>query len=98
MTKRELVYSIASATGLSMKTARQGLEAVLDGLKESLQVGEKVKVVGFGTFATAQRARRTAINLRTMERVTVPPRRVVTFSPGTPLKAKVQRHLRRPEI
>lgn len=90
MTKRELVRSVASATGLNMKTARQGLEAVLGGLQESLQVGAKVKVVGFGTFATAQRARRTAINLQTMERVTVPPRRVVTFSPGAPLKTKVR--------
>lgn len=90
MTKQELIKSVASATGLNKKTARQGLEAVLSGLVESLQVGEKVKVVGFGTFATAQRASRTAINLQTMERVTVPPRRVVTFSAGTPLKARIR--------
>ncbi|MBC7346086.1 MAG: HU family DNA-binding protein [Clostridia bacterium] len=86
MNKRELVARVARSTGLEKKTVRSGLEAILSTVRENLRAGGKVKLVGFGTFRTACRKPRPAINLQTMEKVILPERRVVTFSPGSTLK------------
>ncbi|MGB9885982.1 MAG: HU family DNA-binding protein [Moorellales bacterium] len=91
MNKRELIARVAAATGLEKKAVRTGLEALLATVRETLGQGEKVKLVGFGTFRTAHRKPRPAVNLKTMEKVMLPARRVVTFSPGLPLKHNLNR-------
>lgn len=92
MNKRELISRVAAATGLEKRAVKHGLEAILATVSEGLRAGEKVKVVGFGTFKAARRRPRPAVNLQTMEKVLLPERRVVTFSPGLTLKQILNNH------
>ncbi len=89
MNKTELVAAVAAKTALSKKDAEKALSAVLETVSETLAAGEKVQLVGFGTFETKERSERTAKNPRTGETVTVPASRVPGFKAGQALKAKV---------
>ena len=89
MNKTELVAAVAAKTELSKKDAEKALSAVLETVSETLAAGEKVQLVGFGTFETKERNERTAKNPRTGETVTVPASRVPAFKAGQALKTKV---------
>lgn len=89
MNKTELVAAIAEKTELSKKNAEKALTAVLETVAETLAAGEKVQLVGFGTFETRDREARTAKNPRTLETVEVPACRVPAFKAGQGLKDKV---------
>ena len=89
MNKTELVAAVAAKTALSKKDAEKALSAVLETVSETLAAGEKVQLVGFGTFETKERGERTAKNPRTGETVTVPASRVPAFKAGQALKTKV---------
>ena len=89
MNKTELVAAVAAKTALSKKDAEKALSAVLETVTETLAAGEKVQLVGFGTFETKERNERTAKNPRTGETVTVPASRVPAFKAGQALKTKV---------
>ena len=89
MNKTELVAAVAAKTELSKKDAEKALSAILETVTETLAAGEKVQLVGFGTFETKQRNERTAKNPRTGETVTVPASRVPGFKAGQALKTKV---------
>ncbi len=91
MTKAELVSSVAERSGLSKKDAGTALEAVLDSIAEALAGGDKVQLVGFGTFEVRQRAARTGRNPQTGEDITIAARSVPVFKPGKALKDAVQR-------
>ena len=65
MNKLDLVNAISKETGVSKKVADQALAAVLDSIKEGLKKGEKVSLVGFGTFETRKRAARKGRNPQT---------------------------------
>ena len=82
MNKTELVAAVAAKTELSKKDAEKALSAVLETVSETLAAGEKVQLVGFGTFETKERSERTAKNPRTGETVTVPASRVPGFKAG----------------
>lgn len=66
MTKSELIASIATKTGLTKKTAEEVLEAFIGTVSESLSKGEKVQLVGFGTFEVRERSERSGINPQTL--------------------------------
>ena len=85
MNKTELVAAVAAKTELSKKNAEKAVAAVL----ETLAAGEKVQLVGFGTFEAREREARTAKNPRTGETVEVAASRVPAFKAGQALKAKV---------
>ena len=89
MKKNELVAALAEKAGLSKKDAEKLLGAVVETLTDALVAGEKVQLMGFGTFETKERAARTAKNPRTGEPVTVAATRVPSFKAGNALKAKV---------
>jgi nucleoid DNA-binding protein len=91
MNKQELVSRVATATGLENRTVKNTLETLLNTVSENLCAGEKVKLVGFGTFRTTRRRPRPAINLKTMEKITLPERRVVIFTPGVTLRQNLNR-------
>lgn len=91
MTKAELVSSVAERSGLSKKDAGTALEAVLDSIAEALAGGDKVQLVGFGTFEVRQRAARTGRNPQTGEDITIAARSVPVFKPGKALRDAVQR-------
>ena len=89
MNKTELVAAVAAKTELSKKNAEKAVAAVLETVAETLAAGEKVQLVGFGTFETRERDARTAKNPRTGKAVEVPASRVPAFKAGQALKNKV---------
>ncbi|MBR6119932.1 MAG: HU family DNA-binding protein [Oscillospiraceae bacterium] len=89
MNKTELVAAVAAKTELTKKDAEKAVAAVLDTVAETLAAGEKVQLVGFGTFETREREARTAKNPRTGETVEVAASRVPAFKAGQALKTKV---------
>jgi len=90
MNKTELVAAIAEKTGLSKKDAEKALVATTDAITEALVAGDKVQLVGFGTFETRQRAEKQARNLRTNEPITVPASKIPAFKAGKGLKDAVK--------
>lgn len=90
MNKRDLIRKTAEQTGLSQKDCEAVINALFDTIRKTVESGEKVQIIGFGTFELRERAARTARNPRTGEAVEVPARRVPAFKPGAELKQAVQ--------
>ncbi len=92
MTKTELVAAVAANGGYaSKKEAEKALSAVIETITELLKDGEKISLVGFGTFEVRDRAEKTAINPRTKEKITVPAKKVPAFKAGKALKDAVNK-------
>lgn len=91
MNKAELINVIAEKGGYSKKDAEKALAAVVDSITSALEGGEKVTLVGFGTFEVKDRAAKVASNPLTKEPVNVPARKVPTFKAGSALKAAVDK-------
>lgn len=89
MTKSELAAKVAEKTGMTKKNASAAVEAVFETITESLSNGEKVSIVGFGSFEAKERAGRTCINPSTKEKVDVAASRVPKFTAGKALKDSV---------
>lgn len=83
MTKSELIASIATKTGLTKKTAEEVLEAFIGTVSESLSKGEKVQLVGFGTFEVRERSERSGINPQTREKITIAATKTPAFKAGS---------------
>ncbi len=91
MNKSQLVESIASKTGFTKKDSEKALAAVLESIEKALVKGDKVQLIGFGTFGTKKRAARTGRNPQTGATIKVPASKVVSFAPSSALKAKVNK-------
>ena len=89
MKKVELVEAVAKATGLTKADSTRAIDATFGAITKALAKGDKVPLVGFGTFATSKRGARTARNPRTGETIKIPARKAVTFKAGTALKDAV---------
>ena len=89
MNKTELVASVAEKAELSKKDAEKAVAAMLESVEEALKAGDKVALVGFGTFEVKERAARTCKNPRTGEAVKIPAARVPVFKAGKGLKDAV---------
>lgn len=90
MNKRDLIRKTAEETGLSQKDCEAAINALFDTIRKTVESGEKVQIIGFGTFELRERAARTARNPRTGETIIVPARRMPAFKPGAELKQAVQ--------
>lgn len=90
MNKSELVAAVAAKAELSKKDAEAAVKAVTESVKEALADGEKVSLVGFGTFEVKTRAARTGKNPRTGEEIQIPETKVPAFKAGTALKDAVK--------
>ena len=86
LTKKDFVDSVASATGLDREQVRHTLQVFLEHVTARLANGERIEFRDFGVFEVRQRAARTAQNPKTLQRVSVPPRRTVKFKPGRLMK------------
>ena len=91
MNKSQLVESIATKTGFTKKDSEKALAAVLESIEKALVKGDKVQLIGFGTFGTKKRAARTGRNPQTGATIKVPASKVVSFAPSSALKAKVNK-------
>ena len=89
MTKAEFVDRIAGKFE-SKKAASDAVDAVLDGITDTLKSGGDVNFTGFGKFSVADRAPRQGVNPRTRERITIAGGRVPKFSAGAGLKSEVK--------
>ena len=90
MNKAELIDAIALKANLSKKDADAALSATVAAITEALKGGDKVQLVGFGTFAVKARAARTGRNPKTGEAIEVAAAKVPTFAAGKALKDAVQ--------
>ena len=89
MNKIELAAAVAAAAELSKKDAEKAVNAALEVITETLVKGEKVQIVGFGTFETKERAARSGRNPVTGEAIEIAASRVPAFKAGKALKDKV---------
>ena len=89
MNKAELINAIAASTELTKKDAEKALSATLEAITNALAEGDKVQIVGFGSFETKKRAARTGLNPRTKETVEIPASKVPAFKAGKALKDAV---------
>jgi len=87
--RQELTKRIASQTGLTQKKAGEVLEATLDNIRESLNAGNEVRLVGFGSFKVRESAARKGVNPRDRKPIQVPAKNRVRFSPGKELAEAV---------
>ena len=85
MNKSELVNAMAAQSGLSKADAKKALEAFVATVTNAMKEGDKVSLVGFGTFAVSQRAARKGVNPATQKPVEIPAKKVVRFKPGAEL-------------
>ncbi|MGB9715274.1 MAG: HU family DNA-binding protein [Thermodesulfovibrionales bacterium] len=90
MTKAELIEKIASGAGLSKADAGKALDTTLNSIKSALKKGQKVTLVGFGTFSVTKRKARKGRNPRTGDIITIPAAKVPKFTSGKALKDAVK--------
>jgi DNA-binding protein HU-beta len=91
MNKTDLVNAIAAKSGLNKKNSEAALNAFVGAVEESLKKGDKVVLVGFGTFEVRKRAARKGRNPQTKKEITIPASKAPVFKAGKGLKDKVNK-------
>ena len=89
MNKSELIEQIAKRSGLSLEGSRRALDAVLASVSEALSEGDRVQLVGFGTFKITERNSREGRNPKTGEVIQIPASKTPSFTAGAELKKAV---------
>lgn len=89
MNKSDLINSIASKSGLNKKNSEAALNAFISSVEDSLKAGDKVTLVGFGTFEVRERAARKGRNPQTKKEITIPASKAPVFKAGKGLKDNV---------
>ena len=89
MNKTELIAEVAAKAGLSKKDAEKAVAAVVDTVKEAVAKGDKVQLVGFGSFELKCREARMGRNPKTRETIEIPATTIPVFKAGKALKDKV---------
>jgi DNA-binding protein HU-beta len=90
MTKADLVNAMASKAGISKAAAEKALAAFTEGVTKALKSGDRVSLVGFGSFEVAKRAARKGRNPQTGEEIKIKASKVPKFRPGKALKNAVK--------
>lgn len=86
MNKGELISAIAKATGLTKVDSKKALDATVKSISNALGKGEKVRLVGFGTFSVVDRSARTGINPSTKQPIKIKAKKVAKFKAGSDLE------------
>lgn len=89
MTKSELVSAMSEKTGVSKKDAAASIDAFVEIISDVLKHGDKLQLVGFGTFEVSERAARTGRNPQTGEDIKIPAAKIPKFNAGAALKNAV---------
>ena len=90
MNKTELVASIVEKSGISKKDAEKAIAALVDVVTDALKKGDKVQLIGFGTFETHETSARTGINPRTGDKIKIAASKRPVFKAGAALKNAVK--------
>ena len=85
MNKTELIEKIAAGSGLSKADAKKALDATVTAVKDALVAGDKISLVGFGTFSVSERPAREGINPATKEKIQIAAKKVAKFKAGAEL-------------
>ncbi|MCF2646371.1 MULTISPECIES: HU family DNA-binding protein [Prevotellaceae] len=85
MNKTELIEKIAVGAELSKADAKKALEATIEAIKNALVDGDKIQLIGFGTFSVSERPAREGINPATKEKITIAAKKVAKFKAGAEL-------------
>ena len=91
MNKAELVAAVAAKTGDTKKAAEASVDAIVASVKEALKKGDKVQLVGFGSFEVRKRAARKGRNPQTKEEIKIPASKAPVFRAGKQLKELVNK-------
>ncbi|NLN94905.1 MAG: HU family DNA-binding protein [Bacteroidales bacterium] len=89
MNKAELIDAIAAETGLTKVNSKKALEAFINATSQALAKGDRVALVGFGSFSVVKRAARKGRNPQTGKEINIKAKSVVKFKPGAELAATV---------
>ena len=89
MNKAELVDAIAAGSGISKADSKRALDAFIDATTNALKSGDRVSLVGFGSFSVSERAERKGRNPQTGAEITIAAKKVVKFKAGTELSDKM---------
>ena len=90
MNKGELIDAIASGAKLTKADAGRALDATIEAVEKALKKGDRVALVGFGSFSVAKRAARKGINPKTKQPIKIAAKKVVKFKAGSELAKKVK--------
>ncbi|MGD0235369.1 MAG: HU family DNA-binding protein [Syntrophorhabdales bacterium] len=90
MTKTELVDKMAKEAKVTKAAAGKALDSFVDGVKKALKKGDKVMLIGFGTFSVVQRKARKGRNPQTGKEIKIPARKAPKFAAGSALKKAVR--------
>ena len=90
MNKAQLIDAIASKAELTKADAKKALDAFIKSTTEALTTGDRVALVGFGSFAVAERQQRTGRNPQTGKEIVIPAKKVVKFKAGSDLSSTIQ--------
>ena len=85
MNKTELIEKIAVGAELSKADAKKALEATIEAIKNALVEGDKIQLIGFGTFSVSEHPAREGINPATKEKITIAAKKVAKFKAGAEL-------------
>lgn len=89
MNKSELIDAMAADAGISKAAAKKALDSFTSNVTGSLSKGEKISLVGFGTFSTSERSARNGINPQTKKTIKIAAKTVAKFKAGSELSAAV---------
>lgn len=90
MNKTEFISAIAEKAGLSKVDAKKALDAFIETVSGEMKKGEKVAILGFGSFSVVEKSARTGVNPKTKQAIKIPARKVVKFKPGADLAGVVK--------
>lgn len=90
MNKAELVASMAEKSGLSKKDSEAALKSIIDSIQQAMHDGDKVQIIGFGSFEVRERAERKGRNPQTKEEITIPASKSPIFKAGKALKDAIE--------
>ncbi len=90
MNKTELINAVAAKAEISKKDAEKAIAAVFGSIEDALKAGDKVQLIGFGTFEVKERAARTGHNPKTGEAIEIAAAKIPSFKAGAALKTAVK--------
>lgn len=85
MNKTDLIAAMAASGGMAKADAAKALNTFMEAVADALKKGDKVTLVGFGTFSVTERAARTGVNPATKQMIEIPAKKVVKFKAGSEL-------------
>ncbi len=90
MNKADLINAMAEESGLSKADSKKALDAFVSAVSKALKEGDKIALVGFGTFSVAERGERTGINPATKAAIKIPAKKVAKFKAGAELAEAIK--------